>query len=220
MKGRVIQLLLLSVLGACVNRVTLATDSHITDKGDVGRIELQTISSLANGFATGKLAGALHPAVLEYLFATPTGPFRAYFDALLRAGPSKADGDARELSSSSPPTGEHYARASARRMSEAANKAFVGAKLPKNVDGHRGYACLKFTKRVDRKTGTLVDAELELVVMIHEGARVLHVISGPNDFDYTWDLQYVANAFDPTKPLDYETVVRLAVPLHGDEALR
>jgi len=53
--------------------------------------------------------------------------------------------------------------------------------------------------------------------MVHEGGRVMHAIGGPTEPDYTWDLQYVPNAFAPDQPLDYETVERLVRPVHRKE---
>ncbi len=223
--NQAIHVLTLALIGACGGGATLAADTHTTENGTTaGSYKLDTVPSLGPtvvvGFASGELATSLHPAVLEYVFATRTGPFRGYFEALLSSGSPAATSvtDAIKISGHSNPTAEHYARASARRMIGAVNKAIGAVKLPRGEnEGEKGYASLTFTKRVDRKTGKLVDADLELILVVHEGARVLHVISGPNDPDYTWDLQYVPNAFDPDQPLDYETVVRRATPLHHEE---
>jgi len=58
---------------------------------------------------------------------------------------------------------------------------------------------------------------MRLTLMVHEGGRVMHAIGGPTEPDYTWDLQYVPNAFAPDQPLDYETVERLVRPVHRKE---
>jgi len=173
----------------------------------------------------GGEAATLHPAVLEYVFATPTGPMRAYYDAALRARDSAVkdrslvgaitraadlaslETDARALAGTRPPTGEHYARARAHRMSSAANQAF----------STKQGVTLSCCQSVDRKTGKLLAARLWLALQIHERARAVHVVGNRFEPDYTWDLQYVPNAFAPDQPLAYETVVLRAVPIHRAE---
>jgi hypothetical protein len=190
-------------LAGCIPRRVYDEDHYI----------LMTVQATA---ATGEVGRALHPAVIEYLFATPTGPLRPYFEALLRvAGPIddlvSLERDARALAGSSRPTAEHYARARARRMARAFNKAFATRGT--------GAAALVCCYLVDRRSGQLLDGELAIMLMIHRGARTVYVISGATEPDYAWDLEFVPNAFDPDQPLDYATVARLAVPLHRPEDL-
>ena len=161
--------------------------------------------------AKGDLAEAIHPAVLEYVFASPQGPLRVYFDAIVRSPEPVAEllaieADARAIAGGAKLTGEHYARARARRMCNAFNRALG------TTGRGRGYASLTCCQRVDAHTGAFGGPQYTLWIA-HRGARVIHVTVA-NDLDYTWDLQYVPNAFEPDKPLDYKTVERLALPLH------
>ena len=176
------------------------------------------LRTMSFGLAKGERAEAIHPAVLEYVFASADGPLRVYYDALARSPEPVAElvaieADARAIAGGATLTGEHYARARARRMSEAFNRAFSSAR------GVRGYAALTCCQRVDPHTGAFGGSQ-NLMWLAHRGARVIHVMGGPTDPDYTWNLQYVPNAFEPDKPLDYKTVERLAVPVHRTGASR
>ncbi len=155
----------------------------------------------------------VHPAVIEYVFATSTGPLRAYHDLAMRTTATDiaaVAADARVLAGGRPPTGEHYARARARRIAEGFNRALA-------AHGVQGRLNLQCCQRVDRRTGTLLGDPLSVVVVADARAKVIQLISTGVDPDYTWDLQYVPDAFDPSRPLDYATVARLAIPLHSEE---
>jgi hypothetical protein len=191
--------LALLLLAGCPPKMVYQEDQYI-------------LRTMTFGLAKGERAHAIHPAVLEYVFASPDGPLRVYYDALARSQEPVAElvaveADARAIAGGAKLTGEHYARARARRMGDAFNRALGTTR------GARGYAALTCCQRVDPHTGAFGGPQ-NMMWHAHRGARVLHVMGGPTDPDYTWDLQYVPNAFDPAKPLDYKTVERLAVPVH------
>ena len=175
-----------------------------------------SLRTMPFGLAKGDRAQAIHPAVLEYVFANPDGPLRVYYDALVRS-PDRVEelvaveAEARAIAGAAKLTGEHYARARARHMAGAFNRAFSSAR------GVRGYAALTCCQRVDPHTGAFGGPQ-NMMWLAHRGARVIHVMGGATDPDYTWDLQYVPNAFEPDKPLEYKTVERLAVPVHRTES--
>jgi hypothetical protein len=158
----------------------------------------------------------VHPAVIEYVFATSTSPLRAYHDAALRAPGADISvlaADARALATGVPPTGEHYARVRARRIAPAINRALA-------ANGMKGRAQLSCCARVDRRTGTLIDDKQGMIIVADAQAQVIQLLPYGSDPNYTWDLQYVPNAFDPERPLDYETVARNAIAMHREEDLR
>ncbi len=160
-------------------------------------------------------ARGLHPAVIEYLYAAPEGPFRSYYDAALSVDSGfVADDlkrwadDARAIAAGAPVTGEHYARAVGRHWA---------AKIAKSIKTG-GATVVVCCRRVDPISGTVMNEAVARGMFVSFKAQVVGFGSTSYSVALTWNLQYVPNAFAPDQPLDFETVARTIEPLHDVEA--
>jgi hypothetical protein len=181
--------------------------------------------------------GAIHPAVLEYVLASPEGPLAAYYDFVLalpdRPLPVTADlerlaGAARALGGDQP-TGEHYARALARMLAPHINRALSTPGGEPVQEGPQsafrvfeGTAGLWWGVPVDLEAGTLLrdyerplyEYALRTVVYRHASVSLVAIRSSGTAREYVWDVSEVPGAFDPSAELDHERVAATIARLH------
>jgi hypothetical protein len=165
--------------------------------------------------AIGGEPGELHPAVIEFMFVSPQGPFLDYYRAALAADDppvhlERLEEIAAALAGSGPPSERHYAAARARTLAIHINEGLVqGGITPGSVtlqccatadpDSNRLHPGLVFARIV-------VNEPLSVVRMDWEDART--------KVELTWDLRRVPGAFDPSAELHFEQVAASAAPLH------
>jgi hypothetical protein len=165
----------------------------------------------------GGEAGGVHTAVLEYVFSSPDAPFVDYYAIALARGLARGDTNwlgpaTTELAAGGKPTPAHYARARARQLAPHINVGLRDNRLA------RGSVTLSCCRTVDRDAGVLLATaervSAELFVNRSLAVVRLNWRDGRQETELTWDLSRLPEAFDPAATLDYETVMRRAVPLH------
>ncbi len=159
----------------------------------------------------------VHPAVIEFLFATTDSPWGKYYAAAARQDKPPAelrrlDEDARAIAGSVAPAAADYARARARRLAPVFNRAFMAGK----GDQWAGYVTVRSRTFTNKNTRRATGGWETWFVSVHRSAQVLKLVRKGKPLVYlAWDLQFVPGAFDLDADLDYATVARAIRPLHG-----
>lgn len=173
-------------------------------------------------------AGAINPAVLEYMFAAPGSPVVRYFAAWLAEGGDQLDSaDVRDLrrratalaTPGAAPSPTEYARAWSQPVIAPLNR--VLADPPTNTIA--GAAEVWCCATVDPQAPRLIHApevfrELGMVVVRNQGARVVMIIWHDDLLGgtLTWDTSRLPRAYDATASLDLATVAAAILPLHEE----
>lgn len=173
--------------------------------------------------------GPVNPALIEYLFAAPEGPFARYYDLVLsladrpdvvRADLASLHVEARTgIDPSASPRGCDYARALGRRLAGPILLALTreGARF-------QGVATVRWGIPVDLDAGVpLVDDEsgtktaAEATFLRYQHAALLVIHSNATRQMLAWDVSEIPGAFQWDAPLEQATVATRIVALHPVE---
>lgn len=164
--------------------------------------------------ARGGWPGALHPAVIEYVFGSEDAPWAAFY---ARADLARADTEAaaRALAGAGKPTGHHYARARARLLAPHINTALATRPDPEEGVAVELICCATLDPDGTLRPGTIsvdlaISQRSQSVRMTWGDARTFRLLS--------WDLAHVPHAFHPEAQLDHATVASTIRPLHPPQA--
>lgn len=172
-------------------------------------------------------AGDLNPAVLEYVFAAPEGPFARYYELVLALAerPSAVDVDLAALDAEARVglpagcilQGRDYARALGRKLARAIRRAMrlkgtdaegsVGVRWGIPVDLDAGVPLLAYEQNgKDAMYTTIIRYSSAALIVVHSSAMARML---------AWDVSGVPGAFDGRAALDPATVAGRIVALHG-----
>lgn len=170
--------------------------------------------------------GDVNPAVIEYIFAAPEGPFARYYDLVLsltdrpravNADLAALDTEARkELHTGDSPRGRDYARALGRRLTRPIRDAL-------RVKGTRfeGVAFVHWGIAVNLDDGTPLpeyecdpNAKTHTAILRYQSVQLIMIHSSAIRRTLAWDVSDIPGAFQRDALLDQPTVAARIVALH------
>jgi hypothetical protein len=183
-------------------------------------------------------AGDVNPAIIEYIFAAPEGPFTRYYDLMLsladrprivNADLAALEAQARkELRKGDSPRGRDYARALGRRLARPIRDAL---RAPRGWPARyfttgrfEGMAVVRWGVAVDIDDGIPTpeyecdyDAKTYTTILRYQSVQLIVMRSSATRQVLAWDVSNIPGAFQWDAPLDQPTVAARIVALHPIE---
>ena len=178
--------------------------------------------------------GDVNPAIIEYIFAAPEGPFARYYDLVLsladrppavNADLAALESEARkELRKGASPRGRDYARALGRKLARPIRDTFRGPGwwVPFLWTGRfEGMAVVRWGVAVDVDDGIPTpeyendpNAKIYTSILRFQSVQVIVMRSSATRRVLAWDVSDIPGAFQWDAPLDQPTVAARIVTLH------
>jgi len=179
-------------------------------------------------------SGDVNPAIIEYIFAAPEGPFARYYDLVLALAdrPRVVEVDLAELTpdaraglgSRAPLRGRDYARALGRKLARPIRDAMRFRHALVGVTPLGGAAGIHWGIAVDLDAGIPLtayerdgDTQMHVAMFRFESVGLIAVYSTATSHVLVWDVSHIPGAFAWTPALARATVDAAIVALHPSE---
>jgi hypothetical protein len=182
--------------------------------------------------------GDVNPAIIEYIFAAPEGPFARYYDLVLsladrpravNADLAALEAEARkELRKGDSPRGRDFARALGRKLARPICDAFRGpVSWPARyftTGRFEGMAVVRWGVAVDVDDSISTpeyecdcNAKIYTTILRYQSVQLIVMHSSATRQVLAWDVSNIPGAFQWDAPLDQPTVAARIVALHPIE---